>query len=188
MLGIRTGIWFTAAAFSLATIGDVEAREPRHKRPGSRKVKPRPTVKRKVAQRPKPRVVKPLRRTGKSLVKKPRRVKPRDTGQLRGLRAYLVSAPVEKLAGKHKDLLRSSKINELMTAAHGGKLTEHDVATFAQSVHPRLLQVFEKGAKLPQGYFLSVTRQAQLLDFFETSENPESTLRRIRRWKEGHSK
>jgi len=161
MLGIRTGIWFTAAAFSLATIGDVEAREPRHKRPGSRKVKPRPTVKRKVAQRPKPRVVKPLRRTGKSLVKKPRRVKPRDTGQLRGLRAYLVSAPVEKLAGKHKDLLRSSKINELMTAAHGGKLTEHDVATFAQSVHPRLLQVFEKGAKLPQGYFLSVTRQAQ---------------------------
>ena len=135
-------------------------------RPGKQLTKTRPG-KRLVKPATRKRLVKPATRQ-KGLVKtagkkpaKTRQVKPAPTGQLRSLRAYLVSAPVEKLAGTHKDLLRSSKINELLSAARGDHLSEHDVATFAQSVHPRLLRVFEKGAGLPGGYFLSITRQAQ---------------------------
>lgn len=82
-------------------------------------------------------------------------------GQLERLHGYLTSAPAEHLAGDQRDLLRSSKINEILHAARSGRLTDGDVATFAQSVHPRLLTVFEQGAGLPQGYFLSVTRSVQ---------------------------
>ena len=172
MVGIKQISWLLVAALLLVPAGDAAARgDPWKKRPvkgrgGSglraNKVSPRHPTRRVVKPRVRKRLVRPvakkkLGRTNKNAG----RIRPGAAGQLKGLRAYLMSAPVEKLAGAHKDLLRSSKIKELMSAAKGDRLSEHDVATFAQSVHPRLLQVFEKGAGLPGGYFLSVTRQAQ---------------------------
>jgi hypothetical protein len=84
-----------------------------------------------------------------------------QSGQLGRLRRYMLSAPPARLAGRQRDLLRSSKIDELLHAARTRPLSDRDVATFAQSVHPRLLQVFEKGAGLSRGYFLTVTRGVQ---------------------------
>ncbi len=73
----------------------------------------------------------------------------------------MLSAPPARLAGRQRQLLRSSKIDELLRAARARPLNQRDVATFAQSVHPRLLEVFEKGAGLSKGYFLTVTRGVQ---------------------------
>ena len=80
---------------------------------------------------------------------------------LDGLRRFVLSAPPEQLAGREHALLRGAKIGELLAAARTGNLTAEDVATFAQSVHPRLLAVFEKGAGLPGGFFLATTRAVQ---------------------------
>ena len=80
---------------------------------------------------------------------------------LESLRRFVLSAAPEKLAGNQGAQLRGAKMPELLAAARSGKLSSHDVATFAQSVHPSLLAVFEKGAKLPAGFFLTVTRSVQ---------------------------
>ena len=82
-------------------------------------------------------------------------------GQLDTLRRFVLSAPPEQLAGTQRAQLRGAKMPELLAAARTGKLTSQDVATFAQSVHPSLLAVFEKGAGLPRGFFLTVTRAVQ---------------------------
>ena len=73
----------------------------------------------------------------------------------------MLGAPLEQLAGAQRDQLRGAKMPELLAAARSGTLTAEDVATFAQSVHPSLLAQFERGAKLPSGFFLSTTRAVQ---------------------------
>lgn len=73
----------------------------------------------------------------------------------------MLSAPPQELAGEQRALLHATKINEFLQAARSGRLTDADVATFAQSVHPKLLAVFEKSAGLSRGYFLTVTRSVQ---------------------------
>lgn len=80
---------------------------------------------------------------------------------MESLRRYITSAPAARLAGAQQHLLRSTKINEFLHAARFRRITEQDVATFAQSAHPRLLNIFERGARLPRGYFLSITRMVQ---------------------------
>ena len=85
----------------------------------------------------------------------------KTAASLESLRRFVLSAPPEQLAGGQRAQLRGAKMPELLAAARSGTLTSHDVATFAQSVHPSLLAVFEKSAKLPQGFFLTVTRSVQ---------------------------
>ncbi|MCK5798989.1 MAG: hypothetical protein KAI47_17475 [Deltaproteobacteria bacterium] len=77
------------------------------------------------------------------------------------LRRYILSAPPQQLAGEQRALLHATKIDEFLQAARSGRLTDQDVATFAQSVHPKLLAHFEKSAGLARGYFLTTTRSLQ---------------------------
>ncbi len=84
-----------------------------------------------------------------------------QSNPLNSLKKFLLSAPPEQLARDQHMLLRGAKINEILRAARANRLTEHDVATFSQSVNPRLLAVFEQGAGLPAGYFMATTRAIQ---------------------------
>ena len=86
---------------------------------------------------------------------------PQQGSPLNALKTFLLSAPPEQLARDQHQLLRGAKINEILGAARSNRLTEHDVATFSQSVNPRLLAVFEQGAGLPTGYFMATTRAIQ---------------------------
>jgi hypothetical protein len=86
---------------------------------------------------------------------------PNRGNTLETFRRYILSAPPERLAGSQGSLLGGTKIVELLGAARSGKLTQQDVATFAQSVSPSLLATFEQGAGLPSGFFLTTTREVQ---------------------------
>ena len=133
---------------------------------------------------------KPVKLARRAARKAKRRVtRPGGAASLNALQRYLLSAPVEKLAGKQKVLLRSSKIDELMSAARRGELSEHDVATFSQSVHPALLRTFERGARLPEGYFLTVTRQAQFPGgnpFLSTAPPSPAQVNKLRQGLQAH--
>ncbi len=106
-----------------------------------------------------PRVVKT--RAIKATTSKTNSTKAGKGSKLEAFRKFVLSGSPKTLAGGSDALLRGAKIKELLHAAKSGKLTDVDIATFAQSVHPKLLEVFEKGAKLPAGFFLSTTRAVQ---------------------------
>ncbi len=108
------------------------------------------------------KVKKPLQgKRIKATVRVQHQVDRKTAANLETLRKFVLSASPEKLAGNQRAQLQGAKMPELLAAARSGTLSSHDVATFAQSVHPSLLAVFEKGAKLPRGFFLTVTRSVQ---------------------------
>ena len=142
-LGTHTGARRKAGAKgALSGMGHGLVAQRKPHKPARRK---RATVKHKAAKRSPSRV----------------RVDPGAATQLEALRKFVLSAPPERLAGDQRAQLRGAKMPELLKAARSGTLTSEDVATFAQSVHPSLLKVFEHKAGLPAGFFLTHTRAVQ---------------------------